>query len=95
VAITGINPTGAKVATVSAAAAVTVVVVNATRFHGGRASTDLGDDGRATAVTIFDTKQNVATLVTVGARAATSVVVMNATTITAVTPAEDRSMLQP
>jgi hypothetical protein len=33
--------------------AVTVVVVNVTTFHGGSASTDLGDNDRATAVTIF------------------------------------------
>lgn len=50
-------PTGAKAATVGATAAVTVVVVNATRFHGGRYQPDLGDDDRAAAVTIFDTKQ--------------------------------------
>jgi hypothetical protein len=50
---TDINPTGAKAVTVGATAAATVVVVNATRFHGGRASTDLGDDDRAAVVTIL------------------------------------------
>jgi hypothetical protein len=49
VTITDINQTGAK--------APTVGVVSATSFHGGRASTDLGDNGCATAVTISDTKQ--------------------------------------
>jgi hypothetical protein len=57
VTITDINQTGAKAATVGATAAVTVGVVSATSFHGGRASTDLGDNGCATAVTISDTKQ--------------------------------------
>jgi hypothetical protein len=37
-------------------ATVTVVVVNGTKFHGGRASTDLGD-GRGTTVTISDNQQ--------------------------------------
>ena len=62
------------------------MVVNATRFHGGRASTDLGDNGRATAETISGTEQTVATAVTVGATAAIDVVVVNATTVTADPP---------
>jgi hypothetical protein len=40
-------------------------------------------------------QQTVATLMTVGATAAIGVVVVIGKTITAVTPAEDRSMLQP
>jgi hypothetical protein len=44
VKFTSITPVAAKAAAVGVAAAVPVVVVNATRFHCGSASTDLADD---------------------------------------------------
>jgi hypothetical protein len=42
--------------TVGVTAATSVVVMNA-KDHGGRHQPDLGDDGRATAVTISNTQQ--------------------------------------
>jgi hypothetical protein len=49
-------PPWRKAVTVGVTAATSVVVMNA-KDHGGRHQPDLGDDGRATAVTISDTKQ--------------------------------------